>query len=108
MPVSLDHELIDEQAQARQDTEGRQDKPENRKQWILCRGMCAAGFPCQKNETESKNRECDFKYQCCNQNEFPIRQTPTGNGFGDDSSRFAPVRQRSKRPCRSESNPVYQ
>ena len=34
--------------------------------------------------------------------------TPTGNGFGDASSRFAPERQRSKRPCSSESNPVYQ
>src|ERR1700728_2591675 len=35
-------------------------------------------------------------------------QTPTGKGLGLVSSKLAPVRQRSKRPCRSESRPVYQ
>ena len=36
-------------------------------------------------------------------------QTPTGKGFGLDSSVFAPpVRQRSKRPCSRLIKPVYQ
>lgn len=36
--------------------------------------------------------------------------TPTGNGFGLDSSVFAwvPLRQRSKRPCSRLISPVYQ
>ncbi len=34
--------------------------------------------------------------------------TPTGNGFGLDSSALAPLRQRSKRPWRRDISPVYQ